>query len=138
MYQVSSFGRIKSLSRITRAGIKNNEFIKREEKILKQQDSTKKYSQVRIYKNKKGKTIKVHRLVAETFIPNENNLPQVNHIDGNKKNNRVDNLEWCDQEYNMKHSYDIGLRDREKLRNTMKIIGKSKKGLESRWGKKYA
>ena len=52
-----------------------------------------------------GKRSFVHRLVAQEYIPNPNNLPQVNHIDGNKLNNSVDNLEWCDNKYNNKHSY---------------------------------
>ena len=56
---------------------------------------------------KKQKSI--HRLVAETFIPNPNNLPQINHKDGNKKNNNVKNLEWCNQSYNTQHAYDNNL-----------------------------
>ena len=58
---------------------------------------------------KKNKTI--HRLVAEAFIPNPNNYPQITHIDGNKLNNKVDNLEWCTNEYNMKEAWRLGLRD---------------------------
>lgn len=57
----------------------------------------------------KGKRKNGHRLIAEAFIPNPLNLPMVNHIDGNKKNNSIDNLEWCDGDFNMKHARDKGL-----------------------------
>lgn len=59
------------------------------------------YLRVVLYKEGKGKTIKVHRLVAQAFIPNPNNYPCVNHKDECKTNNCVDNLEWCDQKYNV-------------------------------------
>lgn len=55
-----------------------------------------------------GKSRVIHRLVAEAWIENPDNLPQVNHIDGNKENNDVDNLQWCDASWNKKHSWDIG------------------------------
>lgn len=55
------------------------------------------------------KTFKVHRLVAESFIPNPDGLPCVNHLDGNKKNNTVQNLEWCSYSDNMTHAYSNGL-----------------------------
>lgn len=51
----------------------------------------------------------VHRLVLITFKPNIQNLPQINHIDGNKLNNHVDNLEWCSSSHNVQHSFDLGL-----------------------------
>lgn len=57
-----------------------------------------------------GKTRLVHRVVAETFLENPINLPEVNHIDGNKQNNSVYNLEWCSRNYNLKHAYSVGLR----------------------------
>ena len=110
-YQVSNYGKIKSKERITNVGIKNIKQIKRKEKILKPLKITKGYLGIRLYNEKvKGKTFKIHRLVAETFIPNPNNYKQINHIDGNKENNKVSNLEWCDRSYNIKHAYDTGLR----------------------------
>ena len=91
LYQISNFGRIKSLH------CKN-------EKIIKQiLTKTCKYYTVGLYKNKKRKTLLVHRLVAQAFIPNPNNLVEVNHKDENKLNNCVDNLEWCSHIYNMKY-----------------------------------
>ena len=61
------------------------------------------YLFVNLYKNGRPKIFKVHRLVAETFIPNPNNLPCVNHKDENKTNNTVENLEWCTHEYNINY-----------------------------------
>ena len=58
----------------------------------------------------KRKWFNVHRLVAQTFIPNPDNKPFVNHIDGNKSNNHVENLEWCNQSENMIHAFKTGLK----------------------------
>ena len=71
------------------------------------------YLQVNLWKNGEYKTCLVHRLVAQTFLPNPENLPQVNHIDENKENNRVDNLEWKSPKGNCNH----GTRN-ERLRKT--------------------
>lgn len=69
------------------------------------------YLYVKLYLgNKIRKSKSIHRLVAESFVPNPDNLPQVNHIDGNIYNNHASNLEWCDQSYNIQHSYDNGSR----------------------------
>ena len=65
------------------------------------------YVRLSIDGNSKHRTI--HRLVAETFLPNKQNLPQINHKDGNKKNNKVSNLEWCTQKHNMQHAIKTGL-----------------------------
>ena len=69
------------------------------------------YQKVLIYYNSgKRKQVSIHRLVANAFIPNPNNLPQVNHIDGNKKNNNIDNLEWVTGSENIKHAFNTGLK----------------------------
>lgn len=73
------------------------------------------YKTVSLWKDNKGLSKTVHRLVATTYIPNPDNLPEVNHIDGNKLNNRVDNLEWVTPSENRQHAYDIGLRKQTKL-----------------------
>jgi hypothetical protein len=96
-YQVSNHGRIKSLERRCRA----KSYTRRvPEKIYAQTVDTYGYPIVMLHLDGKRKTRTVHRLVAETFIPNPQNFKQVNHKDENKRNNHVDNLEWCDTQYN--------------------------------------
>lgn len=87
-YEVSNLGNVR------RIGAKKNRKI---------QDSEKGYKTVYLYKNQKRKKFLVHRLVAEAFIPNPDNLPQVNHKDEVKSNNCVDNLEWCSAKYNINY-----------------------------------
>lgn len=67
------------------------------------------YLTIYLFKNGKRYRKKIHRLVAEAFIPNPNNLPIINHIDGNKLNNIVSNLEWCTSKQNTIHAYKTGL-----------------------------
>jgi hypothetical protein len=67
------------------------------------------YLKITLWKDGKSYTRRVHRLVAEQFIPNPDNLPVVNHIDGNKKNPHVSNLEWCTQQENVQHAFNTGL-----------------------------
>lgn len=64
-----------------------------------------------------GKTRLVHRVIASTFIPNPNNLPEVNHKDGCKFNNSIDNLEWTDRSANLRHAYVHGLRTAKRTNN---------------------
>ena len=87
LYQVSNWGRVKS-------------FKFGKERILKQFTNNDGYLQVHLCKNGKLKTFLVHRLVAEAFLDNPNNLPQVNHKDENPQNNNVENLEFCSAKYN--------------------------------------
>lgn len=102
IYQISNLGRVKSLERT----INDNGGIRiLKEKILKQSIHYHGYLYVILNKKKKY----VHRLVAEAFLDNQNNYKEVNHKDGNKQNNRVDNLEWCTRSYNVLHSYKTGL-----------------------------
>ena len=95
-YQISNFGNVKSLN--------YNE--KRYERVLKPQRMKTGYLCVNIG----GKLRTIHRLVAIAFIENPKNCPCVNHKDGNKKNNNVNNLEWCSYGQNIKHAYKTGLK----------------------------
>lgn len=89
-YQVSNTGKVKSL----------NYHRTKKEKILNLCKDTRGYFIVCIFKEGKPKTMKVHRLVGQAFLPNPQNLPQINHKDECKTNNNVNNLEWCDNRYN--------------------------------------
>ena len=97
-YQVSNRGRVKSLERDVVK--KDGTIIHCNEKLKINVHDQKGYQMVKLHKNGSGSMKKVHRLVAQAFIPNPNNLPQVNHMDEVKSNNSVDNLEWCDSKYN--------------------------------------
>ncbi len=77
----------------------------KEEASINYATRNKKYAIVSIYENGKQKHLYVHRLVAKAFLPNPNNKPQVNHIDGNPKNNNASNLEWVTGSENMIHAY---------------------------------
>lgn len=88
--------------------VSNLGYVKRKNRILKH-TYREHYKAVILCKNGKTKTFQVHRLVALAFIPNTNNLPQINHIDGNKLNNKVSNLEWVTPSENRKHGIRLGL-----------------------------
>ena len=72
--------------------------------------SNKGYKMASMYFNSKSNKLSIHRLVAILYVSNPNNLPQVNHMDGNKKNNSVTNLEWMTNSQNQKHAYKLGLQ----------------------------
>ena len=109
-YQISDYGRVKSLAR-TRKGAKNH-ICKVREKILKPKTDKDGYVQISLCKNNKLKTFRVHRLVALIYKPNVFPMfsDQINHIDGNKLNNKPENLEWCDSSHNQREAIKLGLK----------------------------
>ena len=102
-YEISNYGIIKSVSHLVKAN-KDGGVRYTTPRTLKFTNGWHDYLSVNLFKNGKGKTFYVHRLVAENFISNPENKPQVNHIDGNKHNNCVDNLEWCSDSENLIHA----------------------------------
>ena len=106
LYQISNYGRVKSLERFYYLG---NNKIKTKEKILKISKNSHGYSHIQLSK-KTPKTMCTHTLVANHFIINVENKPTINHIDGNKQNNRVDNLEWATHSEQEFHAYKNNLR----------------------------
>lgn len=115
LYEISQLGRVKSVARITPHGSGNNLTIK--ERILKQGMGTNGYKYVVLRREGKSITVYIHRIVAIHFVDNPNNLPQINHEDGDKSNNCAINLEWCNQSHNMKHSYRLNLHKNRKGEN---------------------
>ena len=104
LYQVSNLGRVKSLERETEYLYKQGGSHTISEKYIKIFKNKHGYLNCFLYKNGKRKCYLVHRLVANAFIPNHDNLPQINHKDENKENNCVENLEWCTNKYNAEYS----------------------------------
>lgn len=95
LYQVSNMGNIKSLRGKKQTILKN---------IVSMG-----YCQTNLCKNSKCNTIRIHRLVAQAFIINKYNKPFINHINGDKSDNRAENLEWCTHNENVQHAYKLGL-----------------------------
>lgn len=116
LYQVSNYGRIKSLKRKKWNG---NGYHIIEGKILKPTINNAGYYVVNLSKNGKKELVLVHRIVASEFLENENNLPVINHKDGNKLNNHVDNLEWTTYQHNNIHAITAGLN---KVKKPVKAI----------------
>ena len=105
LYEVSNLGRVKTLAHGKGS---NNHY--------KTGTLTKKgYLLVQFWKGNQRKGLYIHRIVANAFLPNPQNLPQVNHKDGDKTNNKVDNLEWCTNSENQIHAVDTRLRKDSKM-----------------------
>lgn len=106
-YQISNLGRVKSKERIVNALYNSKK--RNRERILKLFTNNRGYKVVTLYNhNGKSNPIFVHRLVAKSFINNPNKHNIINHINADKGDNRVDNLEWCTQSHNIKEAYRLG------------------------------
>ena len=114
LYEVSNLGNVRAL----------NYHRQKIMKILKTKYTKDGYYETTLLKNSKPKSIRTHRLVAETFIEIPKNKPQVNHKNGNKLDNRVENLEWCTCKENIQHAIKIGLEklDGHKNPNAKQVI----------------
>lgn len=106
LYQISNLGRVRSLDRYVRT-ISNS--VRRIKGVVMTNCFDGNYYHVILHKNGSKKVSLVHRLVACAFVDNPDNLPFVNHIDGNKLNNASTNLEWCTASENTKHAFRVGL-----------------------------
>lgn len=126
IYQASSLGRIRSVERYIKCNVSNQHKVniktKRhiKEKILKCGIDKDGYKKISLSKDGKTKYFRVCRLIAMTFIPNENQSLQVNHKDENKKNDCIDNLEWCTCKYNQNY----GTRNKRISRSRMREVYK--------------
>jgi hypothetical protein len=116
LYQVSNLGKVRSLNRrVYHSGNHTTHFHKG--RILSSRINNSGYLSVRLSKEGSVVTRFVHRLIAEAFVPNFQDKPCVNHKDGNKLNNEIDNLEWVTHKENMQHAYRTGLIKRKNIKS---------------------
>lgn len=114
-YQVSNLGRVRAVDRVVygKLSYKNGRFVKG--RVLKLRKNKEGYVKVNLNKDGVKSTYDVHKLVADAFMSNPNNFPQINHRDENKANNQVFNLEYCDAHYNT----NFGTRN-ERIANSLR------------------
>lgn len=113
LYEVSASGRVRALAK--EVEIPNGAIRKHEEIELSQEKTKKGYMRVTLQNDGRREKILVHRLVAEAFIENKYNFPEINHINTDKAMNCVENIEWCSHEYNQHHAIENGLRSGLKI-----------------------
>lgn len=121
LYEISNLGKVRRLDCLVKRG--NNEMlVKGGEMQLR--DNGKGYLRVKLTKDNKSRRILIHRLLAEHFIPQPLGLTIINHIDGNKQNNSITNLEWTTQKENVRHARETGLINMENWRDSISKAGK--------------
>lgn len=130
-YEVSNFGRVRSVDRIESY---NGKTRKRKGKIIESRFDSHGYPIVLLYLNGMSKFYKIHRLVGLVFLDNPDNLPTINHKDGNKKNNHISNLEWATYGENNKHAYDNGLKHKKLSKEDIEYIQKVYKPYDKEFG----
>lgn len=106
LYKISNTRKVKSIDRIVYD--KNNKPKSIKGGIVKEGNNGNEYKFCYLWKDNKSQRFYIHRLVAETFIPNPNNYKEINHINKNRSDNRVENLEWCTAKYNK--TYSLGIK----------------------------
>ena len=133
-YEISNYGRLKTKKRLIRyvhARTREEQFRKGTSRFLKEHINGRTgYKFYQLYLNKKMYNRTVHRLVAETFLPREEGRDYVNHKDGNKHNNTVDNLEWCTNEYNHEHATATGLKPKGERIGSSKLTEQSVRAIK--------
>ena len=123
LYQISNLGRIRSLDVRTYQRNKFGKFqyVLHKGKVLKAQKQRNGYLTIDLHRKGQFKRQTIHRLVAEAFIPNNDNNKYINHKDNDILNNKVSNLEWCTQKYNIKYAYDYGNKIPPNMRSINQI-----------------
>jgi hypothetical protein len=119
IYLISNLGNLKSIDRIIRTKDGICSFRKGRDITIRKNNFG--YYETRLYKNGKKKSAFLHRIIAEAFISNPNDLPQVDHINGDKRDNRIYNLRWVTRSQNMKAAYELRLC-KNRRRNRRQVI----------------
>lgn len=115
VYLVSNYGRVRTIDHPVWCRVNNSYSIRKGRFCTPTNNNSKRYWRVGVQISNRQKHLAIHRLVAKAFIPNPDNLPQINHIDGDKNNNKVSNLEWCNNGYNQAHAWKNSLKDITKM-----------------------